>query len=143
MSRIQTIDQYFSEFGPNMAAKAMSLLSPLHMPGRDPLPDFDGLHRQPYDAQAHAAAALIAALDEQHSALLAAEMGSGKSLMGMAAVHLHAARSRRQGGSNGQYRALVLCPDHLVPKWREEIQITIEGSKVTTFDDSGGGCKQL
>jgi hypothetical protein len=84
-------------------------------------------------------------VEEYHNYVMAGVIhhNTGKSIMGMAAVHLHAARSGRKSGSSGQYRALVLCPDHLISKWREEIQITIPGSKVTTFDDSGGGCKQL
>jgi hypothetical protein len=49
-------------------------------------------------------------------------MGTGKSLMGLAAVHAHA---------NGRpYRALVFCPGQLVHKWEREIRETIPGAEV-------------
>jgi hypothetical protein len=40
-------------------------------------------------------------------------------------------------------RAIVLCPDHLISKWRDELEETIPGVKVTTFDAAGKGCKHL
>lgn len=68
---------------------------------------------------------------------------TGKTIQGMLAVHEHAVRSRHKGGSNGKYRALILCPDHLIKKWRDEIEATIPGAGVTTFDNTNKGCKQL
>ena len=57
--------------------------------------------------------------------------------MGIAAVDTHARRSRRKGGSNGKYRAIVLCPDHLVGKWCREIRETIPDAAVTRFGPQG------
>ena len=48
-------------------------------------------------------------------------MGTGKTLMGMAAIHAHA---------DGQpYRAFVFCPGQLVNKWEREIRETIPGCR--------------
>lgn len=47
-------------------------------------------------------------------------MGTGKTLMGMATVHAHAA--------GRPYRALVFCPGQLVAKWQREIAETIPGA---------------
>jgi hypothetical protein len=58
---------------------------------------------------------------------------TGKSLIGAVAVDMHARRSRRQGGRGGKYRAIVLCPDHLIGKWCRELQGTIPGAIVTRF----------
>ena len=72
-----------------------------------------------------------------------AECGTGKTLMGMLTIHQHAQRSVRKGGCNGNYRAIVLAPDHLAKKWRDELEETIPGVKVMLFDAAGKGCKQL
>ncbi len=63
--------------------------------------------------------------------------------MGMLTIHQHAQRSVRKGGCNGNYRAIILCPDHLIKKWRDELEETIPGVKVTLFDEAGKGCKHL
>lgn len=58
----------------------------------------------------------------QKSAVINGEMGTGKTLMGIAAAWLlhHA----------GFPRALVICPPHLVYKWRREIKQTVPGARV-------------
>jgi hypothetical protein len=63
--------------------------------------------------------------------------------MGMLTIHQHTQRSIRQGGCNGNYRAIVLCPDHLCKKWKLELEETIPGVKVMLFDVNGKGCKYL
>jgi hypothetical protein len=47
------------------------------------------------------------------------------------------------GGRNGNYRAIVLCPDHLCKKWIAELEETIPGIKLTMFDVAGKVCKHL
>ena len=58
-------------------------------------------------------AAAIKMLDETRRGMIVSECGTGKTLMGMLTIHQHAQRSVRKGGCNGNYRAIVLCPDHL------------------------------
>ena len=82
-------------------------------------------------------------LDETRRGMIVAECGTGKTLMGMLTIHQHAQRSVRKGGCNGNYRAIVLCPDHLIKKWKDELEETIPGVKVTIFDAAGKGCKHL
>jgi hypothetical protein len=143
VDNISSIDDYFREYGHWHVKKATTLLQPLHVPGQDQLPNFPDSLRQPYEPQAHAIAACIAMLDESKRGIIAAEMGTGKTLMAMLTVHEHARRPVRKGGRNGRYRALVLCPDHLISKWRDELVATIPGVRVTTFDVEGKGCRQL
>ena len=88
-------------------------------------------------------AASIKMLDESHRGIIVGECGVGKTAIGMLAIHLHAQRSARKGGCNGNYRAIVLCPDHLIAKWRDELEETIRGVKVTVFDAAGKGSKHL
>jgi hypothetical protein len=105
-----------------LGKQAERSLEPLHVPGRDPLPGLD-LLRDPFEAQSHVIEAARKALRRQKALLLVGEMGTGKTLMGLAAVHAHAA--------GRHYRALVFCPGHLVPKWAREIRETIPGAAVT------------
>ena len=88
-------------------------------------------------------AASIKMLDETKRGIIVGEMGTGKTLMGMLTIHQHAQRSVRKGGCNRNYRAIVLCPDHLIKKWQDELEETIPGVKVTLFDAAGRGCKHL
>jgi Type III restriction enzyme, res subunit len=137
LHEIGSIDEYLQSFGRTLGQKAIHALNPLHVPGRDPLPGFDDLLREPFPCQQHVIAAAIQMMDERGSGFLVGECGTGKTLLGMAAVHKHAQRSRNQGGSGGRYRALVLCPDHLIAKWAREIQDTLPDATVHRFGPQG------
>ena len=63
-------------------------------------------------AQKHAVAALSTHLADSNNAILVGEMGSGKSTMGVAVAAV--ARSKR---------TLIICPPHLVKKWKREALI--------------------
>jgi hypothetical protein len=143
LDQIQTIDDYFAAFSHFHVRKATELLEPLHVPGRDPLPGFSELLRQPFEPQAHVISAAIKMLDATRRGMIVSECGTGKTLMGMLTIHKHAQQSVRKGGSKGNYRAIVLCPDHLISKWRDELEETIPGVNVTVFDAAGKGCKHL
>lgn len=84
----------------------------------------DGLERQPFPAQAEvvqAVAALLLDRNEQ-AAIINAEMGTGKTMMAIAAAAvLH---------NEGYRRTLVIAPPHLVYKWRREILETIPDARV-------------
>src|SRR4051794_6863986 len=82
--------------------------------------------RDPFEAQSHAIEATRKALVRQKSLLLVGEMGTGKTLMGMAAIHAHA-------GSQ-PYRALVFCPGQLVSKWEREIRETLPNVRVNQIE---------
>jgi hypothetical protein len=118
---VQTLDEYLLTHGPMLGKQAERSLEPLHVPGRDPLPGLD-LLRDPFEAQSHVIEAARKALRRQKALLLVGEMGTGKTLMGLAATHAHA------GGR--PYRALVFCPGQLVHKWEREIRATIPGAEV-------------
>lgn len=125
--RSSNLDEYLETYGPLLAQQAQERFDPLHVPGRDLLPPMDHLLRPPYPAQQHAIAALTAALHRQKSVILCAEIGTGKTLMGAAAVAALAGTvagvNRNAGGK--PYRALVFCPGQLVGKWEREIRETL------------------
>ena len=108
-----------------LGKQAERSLQPLHVPGRDPTPTLD-LLRDPFEAQSHLIEAVRKVLHRQKAILLVGEMGTGKTLMGMAAVHAHA------GGR--PYRALVFCPGQLVRKWEREIRETIPSAEVVQVE---------
>ena len=47
-------------------------------------------------------------------------MGTGKTFIGAAAAHMAGFR-----------RVLVLCPPHLVPKWKREVEVTVPGARAS------------
>ena len=61
----------------NLTRKAIKSLYPLHVPGKDPLPDFDDYpdDRTPLEAQQHVAAGMIKCLDKHGSGFLIGEPG--------------------------------------------------------------------
>lgn len=84
----------------------------------------DGLARKPFEAQADVVQAVTALLVDQNesAAVINAEMGTGKTMMAIAAAAvMHA---------EGYRRHLVISPPHLVYKWRREILETIPNAKV-------------
>ena len=122
---IQSLEDYLLTNGPLLGQQAERSLEPLHVPGRHPLPTLD-LLRSPFDAQSHVIEAARKSLLRQKSLLLVGEMGTGKTLMGLAAIHAHAA--------GRSYRALVFCPGQLVRKWEREIRETIPGAEVIQIE---------
>jgi hypothetical protein len=134
LAEIDSLDGYLQSYGKILGRHAITALQPLHVPGRDPLPDFDDLLREPFDCQQHVIAAAIPMLDRMGNGFIVGEMGTGKTFLGMAAVFKHAQRSRRRGGRNGRFRCIVLCPDHLISKWEREIKETIPDVVVHRFD---------
>src|SRR5439155_4283306 len=99
--------------------------NPLHVPGRDQFQELN-LLREPFDAQAHVIEAIRKTLNRQKALLLVGEMGTGKTIMGMAAIHAHAGKR--------PYRALVFCPGQLVHKWEREVRETIPGAQVSQIE---------
>ena len=84
----------------------------------------NGLLRKPFDAQAEVVQAVTALLVDKNesAAVINAEMGTGKTMMAIAAAAvMHA---------EGYRRHLVVSPPHLVYKWRREILETVPNAKV-------------
>jgi hypothetical protein len=133
LADIESMDDYLRTFGRILGQKAIHSLKPLHVPNRDPLPDLSVLGREPFPCQADVIAAAVKMMNNRGSGFIVGEMGTGKTLLGMSACHMHAAQPRGRGGKGGNYRAVVLCPDHLIVKWEREIKETIPGATVTRF----------
>jgi hypothetical protein len=119
-AEIKTLEEYLLAHGSLLGKQAEQSLNPLHLPDQHLLPTLN-LLRSPFESQANVIEAARKALQRQKSILLVGEMGTGKTLMGLAAIHAHA------GGR--PYRALVLCPGQLIHKWEREIRETIPSAE--------------
>lgn len=106
----KTLQDYLNRYGPLVADR--EAFEPLHVPATD-LPVTLDLKRPMLPAQAHVVTAAVKTLRRQKSVFLCCECGTGKTQMGACAVHAHAAGKA--------YRAVVMCPPHLVETWRAEL----------------------
>lgn len=108
------------------------LLNPIHDPARDEPLDFSDIEqfnpkRVPLPGQAHVITAMVKGMRSGcKGGFNSGEMGVGKSLMGAVAAYKYC---------NGRGRVLVMCPDHTIDKWAEEIKSTIPNCRVLTFDN--------
>ncbi len=136
LSECKDLDSYFQSYGDLLGARATKALAPLHIPGKDPdVAGIDEINEHVkrtrnsvlFGAQRDTLCGMVKAMRRQKAVILAAEMGTGKSLMGCAAAHVHAA--------GNPYRGLVMCPDHLIKKWGREIEKTCPGATWRSFDD--------
>lgn len=117
------LDEYIDVHADILGRQAERVLQPLHVPGKDPLAEgIERMLRQPFPGQAHAITALIRRLDISNTAYLVGQMGVGKSLVSCIAAHLHA--------RGNPYRALILCPKHLLSKWPRELKRTLPDVEV-------------
>lgn len=75
------------------------------------------LKRNPFPTQATIISAGIQHLRKNKSLLVSSEMGTGKTIMGIAMSYL----LYKENGGN----VFLMSPSHLVPKWAEEIEKTL------------------
>ncbi len=123
------LDQYLDAYGGLLAKQTEKSFLPLHVPGRDPVVRLD-LARPLFPAQLHAVTGVVRGLERQKSVILCAEVGSGKTGMGAAAIHaIHA------HAAGNDYRCLVMAPDHLIDKWAREIKTILPDVKVFVIDN--------
>lgn len=85
-------------------------------------------------AQQHAVQGVLEVWKRSNWAMIVGEMGTGKGVM--APVAAYAASKAISADANGKpYRALVVCPGHLVHKWEREVQATVPNARVTILRD--------
>ena len=125
--RAGRLEEYLAAWAPALAERVQGRHRPRYVPepGAARHPAIAGLARPLYEPQADMAEALARTLAAQRAALLIAEMGSGKSAMGVATAE-------RLFHGRGGYRTLVLAPKHLVyGKWPREVRAEVPGARIT------------
>jgi hypothetical protein len=125
LDEIQTIEDYLGLFGRTLAERVAQKYPPLYDPRTEaPHPRMGELLRRPFRAQADCITGLVRAFHHRRGLALVGEMGSGKTLMAAALLHiLHEDR----------FRALVMAPGHLVRKWARELELTVPRVTVRTL----------
>lgn len=81
-----------------------------------------------FPAQMAVIQAVSSTLDNQKSAFICGEMGCGKTALSIASVLTHNNDSKRLTN-------IVLCPGHLVEKWKCEIERLAPISDVVIIDN--------
>jgi len=124
LSRIGTVADYLQRYGPALAGRIAERFKPLvTAPQLDVRRELKKLSREPFPAQAGVIEGLVALLRKKRHGFIIAECGTGKTIMSMAVPYVL---------QNGKpYRTLVMCPGHLVEKWKREIEETVPDAMVT------------
>jgi len=120
------LNDFITEFGEDLLSAVQQQNPPVYdgTPNPTRAAVMDAMPRRPFDAQQRIVQAVCRLLiDEgEKSAIINAEMGTGKTMMSIAASAVMAAE--------GFGRFLVLSPPHLVYKWRREIIESVDNAKV-------------
>ncbi len=111
------LGEFIDTFKEAIARRVVESYPPLYRPSENGgiLPR---LLRTPLGAQADAIKGAALSLKAHRGTTVVGEMGTGKTLIGAAAAHMA-----------GFKRILVLCPPHLVPKWKREVEMTVPGAR--------------
>ena len=121
---------FLNDYGPALMA-AVNEQNPPRYQGKYSIKHnacLDQLKRQPFDLQSNAIHAVhqLLTLHKEPAAVINGEMGTGKTMMSICVAKLlH---------DDGYPRTLVVCPPHLVYKWRREILETVPDARVTVLN---------
>src|SRR5438445_10558093 len=111
------IHDFIEEFRSFIVACVGRDSTPLYHPATDRKKIYQlikSLPRRPIASQIDAIGGIVQALRSRDSAILVGEMGLGKTYISITAA-----------AALGLRRVLVVCPPHLVSKWRREVKQTI------------------
>ena len=121
-----SIHDYLRMFAGELGERILQSFPALHN-AHDPVsPRLATLLRKPFPAQAVAAMGVAKKWERERSAAVIAECGTGKTLISLAALHVH---------SDGRpFTAIVMAPGHLTLKWCKEALETIPRLRVFLID---------
>ena len=134
--QMNNLKDFLDNYGPYLAERIDKELEVIHDPLRDLDKAMDGfmykLKKKPFPVQREIVKGVVKSFQTGNSAVyITAEMGSGKTLMGIAAALLLKEKPR----------VLVLCPPHLVRKWVKEIKDAVPA--VNVFNLNGKHCLSM
>ena len=111
------LGQFIDTFKEAIARRVVESYPPLYRPSENG-GKMPRLLRKPLGAQADAIRGAALSLEAHRGTTVVGEMGTGKTFIAAAAAHMAGFR-----------RILVLCPPHLVPKWKREVEMTVPGAR--------------
>ena len=120
------LGDFIDKFRDAIAQRVVESYPPLYRPSENggTLPR---LLRTPLGAQADAIRGAALSLQAHRGTTVVGEMGTGKTFIGAAAAHMA-----------GFQRVLVICPPHLVPKWKREVEMTVPGARAAIVESITG-----
>jgi len=131
MQQIDSIATYLRQFAHQLEDRILKQFPPLHRP-EDPLPpELRRLRRSPYPAQALAVAGLAKRLETERCAGAIAECGTGKTLISLGAIFVHA--------KGKPFTAVAMVPPQLVTKMARECFLTLPRVRVFLIDGVRNG----
>ena len=113
---------FIDTFKDAIARRVVESYPPLYRPSENggTLPR---LLRKPLGAQADAIRGAALSLKAHRGTTVVGEMGTGKTFIGAAAAYMA-----------GFERILIICPPHLVPKWKREVEMTVPGVRAAIVE---------
>lgn len=127
---IRSVSQYLNTFGILIAERIKNQFQPLFDPAAEMLsPEILAVNKyirekagySLYDAQLAVCEAHKRCLEQKKATLCIAECGSGKTKIGITALHAYQQRNTLEDG-NVKHFNMVLCPSHMTQKWVREIE---------------------
>src|SRR6185312_4666053 len=131
MAELSTIYDYMRSYAPLLGERILREFPALQQFEDAVSPRLEQLLRRPKPAQSVAIMGVVKRWQHARTAMFVAECGTGKTLMSLAAIHVHSAGK--------PYTALAMVPPHLVEKWAREAFLTIPGIRVFLIDDLRNG----
>jgi SNF2 family DNA or RNA helicase len=133
MEQANSLKDFLDVYGPSLAKRVNDELEVIHDPLADERTEMDNimdrLNKKPFPVQREVVKGVVKSFKSGNkSVYITAEMGSGKTLMGIASALL----------LKENPRVLILCPPHLVRKWIAEIKEAAPASRV--FNLNGKHC---
>lgn len=125
----RNVDEYMTVYGGALGSEARRRLRPLHDPSFD-APSRVLLKRAPFPAQAHVAIAAAKCLVRKTACCIVGEMGTGKTFISLNSILEH---MNQMGIAYEGFRAIIMCPGHLVSKWAREITDTVPEARVVVL----------
>lgn len=130
-----TLADFMTRYREPLAALVRAAYPPRYSAAQRPLyaATLATLKRAPRGAQADVIRATALSLLQQGHAALIGEMGTGKTLMAIAAAAILA----REQGSRRPFRVVVVCPPTLVSKWQREVFNTLPDADALIAETMG------
>jgi hypothetical protein len=120
------INQYLRAWSSELGDRILRTCPPLQAVEDPPSPLLGQLLRKPFPAQSLAIMGVVKRWNEARAAAVIAECGTGKTLISLAAAHIH---------SDGRpFTALAMVPPQLVEKWAREAFRTLPRVRVFFID---------
>ena len=108
---------FIDTFKDAIAQRVVESYPPLYRPSENGH-KMPRLLRKPLGAQEDAIRGAALSLEAHRGTTVVGEMGTGKTFIAAAAAHMAGFR-----------RILILCPPHLAPKWKREVEMTVPGAR--------------